>query len=327
MIVLALDNIGNAKMFKKALMLGYLLVTAILLMVVSCSQEYTSVSGEVFRLDNGQPIAGAVVRVSGPHGSTEPIYATTSDDGNYTVTGLNAGESWVAVWAEGYVIKYYDGINGTYRQEESVQITTEDGKDTPDIDFALEWGGTITGRLYKPDGNAITGEGAILFKQITGEDTPIVGGCEPSMEYRYIQTDGNGNFNIGGLMTGDIGGLRTGDYDLLTKFMYSGEVLSARTIVHVVQGQETKDIRLVLQPGGSISGRVYRSDGVTPVEETKVSVRLSYFDSYYTKTASDGSYSFEKLPAGEYSISVVSISFKTDVSSGNVTYHDIVLPE
>ncbi len=73
------------------------------------------------------PIAGATIFVYGPHGSTGPINATTAANGRYVVTGLNAGESTVAAEAEGYVIRFY---NGVYSSGEATKVVTIHGRDS-----------------------------------------------------------------------------------------------------------------------------------------------------------------------------------------------------
>ena len=101
-----------------------LLLSVILLFLMGCQQietettikdnsevqDYASISGRIYRADNGKPIAGANVVVNGPHGGTlGAFHAVTDTKGRYTVTNLKPGESGLSVEAKGYVTRYYDG--------------------------------------------------------------------------------------------------------------------------------------------------------------------------------------------------------------------------
>lgn len=270
-----------------------------------------SISGHVYSADNGNPIAGARIHVYGPTWANEE----TNEDGSYKVTGLDADEFWVVVEATGYVPRYYDGAKGTYVQDNAVSIKTTSGKNKPDIDLYLEWGGSIYGRVFMPDGSMPVYEASIDYVQISGEKTPRVGGCAPMPSRDSVKSDSSGSYIIGGLLSGD--------YDLLTRYKFGDEVLYSRTITSVTKGKETQGVDFILEPGGSISGYVYQNDRVTPVAEKSVTAHMSLVSDYSTRTAQDGGYSLKILPPGECIIRGEIIT----VSSGENTIHDIILPK
>ena len=301
--------------------LSFLLV-AISLTMVACGQmvgpEEAAISGRVYRADNGEPIAGAKVLVYGPHGSTGPIQATTSSDGSYTVIGLGAGESTVGVEADGYVPEIYDGADGVYDGNKAIKVITVYGKNTSNIDFYLGWGGAISGHVYLPDNVTPVNGAYINYQQLNGEMTPRFGGCLPSPMYDFVRSDSGGSYTIGGLLSGD--------YDLWVRARIGDKVYYSTNnlIIAVVTGNRTDGIDFLLEPGGSISGHIYESDGITSVGGRHVSA--NHQDGLWTssdETADGGSYFIEQIPAGVYQIEGKTII----VSSGQNTVHDIILAD
>ncbi len=76
-------------------------------------------------------------------------------------------------------------------------------------------------------------------------------------------------------------------------------------IVQVTALHEASDIDFKLTEGGSISGHIYQSDGVTPVVGAEVFVRPSKYyrdQGFWAKTDADGSYTVENLSLGGYRV-------------------------
>jgi len=274
--------------------------------------EVCSISGHVYRADNKKPIAGAIISVYGNHLCTGPIQATTSADGSYTVSGLRACGSKVAAAAAGYVPRFYDGASGTYESDKSEAVITSSGENTPGIDIFLEWGGSVTGYVYMPDGVTPVNEAQILYRQVSGETTPRLGGCVPTPPWDSVWCNTSGNYNIGGL--------NTGEYELKARAKMGNEQYYLHNVV-VSIGKETKSVDFVLGPGGSISGHVYMNDGITPAAGQYVQA-AGIGISGATTTAADGSYSIKNLLPGKYIVFGVTVN----VSGGEDTVHDIVLP-
>lgn len=273
-----------------------------------------SISGRVHRAEDGEPIPGARILVYGEHWSTGPILATTAADGSYRVTGLNAGESTVAVEAEGYVTTRYDGV---YSSDDATKVATTYGNDTPNIGFALEWGGSISGHVYQPDGVTPAAEVGIRFKQVSGVETPRLGGCEETAPYDAVRSSADGSYTIGGLLTGE--------YELVVIARDTNLFSNGTTVAAAVLGEETQDIDFVLVPGGSVSGHVYESDGSTPEAGIWV-VAYDWLGGHSTVAASDGSYSIEQLMPGDCLVGASNRSayVTVTVTSGEKTVHDIV---
>ena len=74
--------------------------------------------------------------------------------------------------------------------------------------------------------------------------------------------------------------------------------LSSATPVTVTDDTTTSGIDFELEPGGDVSGTVYESDGVTPIED--ISVRIVFPDGSTRGNCTDanGEYSIGRLPHG-----------------------------
>jgi parallel beta-helix repeat protein len=114
-----------------------------------------SISGVVTRDSDGLPVDGIGLYVHDFHNGTYFGDIVTQPNGSYTLSGLPPGDYRVEVdtWDTPYVHEYYDN---TYNYNEAQPVSVSIGIDTPDIDFSLASGGSISGNLYDGDGNVIT---------------------------------------------------------------------------------------------------------------------------------------------------------------------------
>ena len=83
-------------------------------------------------------------------------------------------------------------------------------------------------------------------------------------------------------------------------------------IIHVTTLHEASGIDFKLTEGGSTSGHVYQSDGITPIAGADVSVRPSKYrfdEGFGTRTDLDGSYTVENLPLGNYRVTASAEGF------------------
>jgi hypothetical protein len=109
-------------------------------------------------------------------------------------------------------------------------------------------------------------------------------------------------------------GLSTGDYKVrVTALGYAREYYDnvnpsfEATLVHVAAAQGTSGIDFDLTEGGSISGHVYQSDGLTPIGGARISVWPSKYvddDGFHAYTTADGSYTVTGLALGPYKVLV-----------------------
>jgi hypothetical protein len=107
-------------------------------------------------------------------------------------------------------------------------------------------------------------------------------------------------------------GLPTGDYVVrVTASGYVREywdnVTPSReaTVVRISAGMTTPGIDFVLTEGCSISGHIYQSDGITPIEGAQVFVKPSKYhndDGFLVTTDAEGAYKVEGLSLGNFKV-------------------------
>lgn len=118
-----------------------------------------SVSGRITL--GGQPLAGIVVtaRKRGPDSlrvAQTMAKATTDRDGRYRLIGLSAGNFYVMPQADQYLVTNLERTGS--RNEPGLQLTLLPGETRNRIDFTLERGGVITGRVTDAAGTPVAGQ-------------------------------------------------------------------------------------------------------------------------------------------------------------------------
>ncbi|MBN1627059.1 MAG: carboxypeptidase regulatory-like domain-containing protein [Deltaproteobacteria bacterium] len=280
-------------------------------------QATGSISGTVYESGTTTPIADIGVAVYKADYS-DYGFSSTDANGNYSVTGLSAGDYYVHVYPgydQNYIGEYYDNTASIYNAD---PVTIE-GEAKAGIDFYLDIGGSISGFVYESNGT-----------------TPIEGiyieaysdACNDTYEsyLGYAFTDENGAYTINGLSTGSA-------FIQARALNYPGEpVLNFVTewydnadgttdcnnavSISVTQGADTSNYNFRLNTGATISGTVYESDGTTPVEGVYIyafSNACDYSILSYAVTDSNGEYSFAGLSTGDVYLAAVS-DYDADVS-------------
>jgi hypothetical protein len=249
-----------------------------------------SISGNVYQSDGVTPVAGAEIHAEGVE-RYDYYYASTSNDGSYTLRTMYPDKYLVYVYAEGYLIAYY---NGVFNEDEATLVKVVAPQNTPNIDFNLSTGGSISGHVYQSDGV-----------------TPVAGA--------EVYVDGVENYGYGDTITSNDGSytIRTLCSDSYLVYVYAEGYLTTcyngvfneneATPVTVISPQETPNINFNLSTGGSISGNVYQADGVTPIEGAEIYASLQgteYSYSEWAYTGSDGKYLITMLYPGNYQVRV-----------------------
>ena len=249
-----------------------------------------SISGVVLRASDNTPVADADVWAMsydccGGNGTR------TAADGTYTITGLAAGDYRVEVQAEGLVEELYDNKTEWFQAD---RVTVTGGSDTGGIDFTLDAGGSISGRIYEADGV-----------------TPVAGADI------WAENDGDGGNRAESSADGSytITGLAPGDYEVqaqargFVREFYPGTTdENAATVVTVTAGGNVTGIDFTLDVGGTISGTVYQADGSTPIGGAFVIAQPfsatwpEFGPSREATTNADGTYTIIGLAPGDHRV-------------------------
>jgi len=113
-----------------------------------------SLSGRVTDAATGQGVGGARIEIQLARHNGWDYSATTTSDGSYAIFDLPTGDYMVRVIAPGYAREYYDNVTPSH-EAKIVHVTAL--YETPGIDFDLTEGGSISGYVYRSDGEPIGG--------------------------------------------------------------------------------------------------------------------------------------------------------------------------
>jgi protocatechuate 3,4-dioxygenase beta subunit len=244
-----------------------------------------SISGRVVMVSDGEPVAHAWVCVSPATDSVwvpeDPMNqsgapwnwdqwgcAETDEDGYYVVTGLISGDYYVRARAEGFLPEWYDGV---LFREEATPVTVTESAETPEIDFALSAGGSISGQVVSELEEtplhayvcAISAEDSVLFPP--GNIWPPYEGIVPYHWAHCGETDRSGQYTIELLPEGEYFVFAWMEDGLLPEWYNDAPTWKEATLVAVADAEETSDIDFALSVGGRISGRVISQLLGTPV--------------------------------------------------------------
>ena len=298
--------------------LAVLLAVAAVVFCVPVEASGATISGTVYQSDGTTPLTGTDnIRVSAYTGS--PCGGSTwagsawldSATGSYTIGGLPAGTYYVQTSAWEYSSDNY--IDEWWASPQSVRdcagaqpVVVTEGQTVTGKNFQLDPGATISGTLYQSDGTT----------PLNGTDISV---------YAYTgSTSGGLTFvrqTVSGTGTYTITGLPAGTYYLMTYAIYTAanyidewwaspqsvqNRAGAQPVV-VTEGQTVTGKNFQLDPGATISGTIYQSDGTTPL--TGKDIRVAVFTSpsdIFTEVGSawidsgTGTYAVTRLPAGTY---------------------------
>jgi hypothetical protein len=165
--------------------------------------------------------------------------------------GLPTGDYVVRVIAPGYAREYYDNVIPS-REATIVHVTAL--SETLGIDFDLTEGGSISGYVYDKAGNPIEGAGIEVI--LSGEQSSEGFFTATASDGRYVVENlALGEYKVGAGAEGWLGQWYGNHYNPMPA-----------PDIPVVPPNTTTGIDFHLGRGGSVSGFVYESDGVTPVE-------------------------------------------------------------
>ncbi|MBI2303319.1 MAG: carboxypeptidase regulatory-like domain-containing protein [Chloroflexi bacterium] len=258
-----------------------------------------------FSLEVGGRITG-VVTGSGPianlhvnaHNFNTSLWTAgtnTSASGAYTLTvptGVYRVGACASCSGLPYMDEWYDNVfNSNY----ATLITVTAPYATPNINFALEVGGAVAGFVYEVDSTTpISG---------TRVSVSVYGGGGPS---GYAYSDINGHYRVQGLPSRN-------DYEVSAfaagyakEYYYETWDWHSLTRVSVTAPYTTTGIDFTLEPGGTISGRTYNSDGSAPLSGIHVSTSLAdgpeVAMDWRGTSDEDGYYTIVGLPYGRYKV-------------------------
>lgn len=244
-----------------------------------------AIAGRVTRTTDGTPLERVTITVLTP--SLDVVRETTSRaTGTYSVSGLPEGQYHVRTYnTDGYVDVYQDGAPDTGSAK---PVEVRPGLTREDVDFRLDVGGGVSGRIMGPGDAGLPDVEVLLYD----EDWKVKGSG---------RTDKEGRYRVAGLAAG-VYRLRTASGPETIDRCYGSELgCTGAQLTRVRRGMDTADVDVTLPPAGTLTGRVVnRSTGAG-----LRSVYISVFDPDWNFVCGDevdlrGSFSIGKIPGGTY---------------------------
>jgi protocatechuate 3,4-dioxygenase beta subunit len=273
-----------------------------------------TVSGRVTDGEHAAPGVTVMLIYSDPPQRFRPAArAKTDADGRFLLTGVAPGRYQLLPVAPAYVV---EGISMSYPPGRPLNLNA--GEEVKDIDFKMEPGGVITGRVTDADGNPVVAEpvAVVPVEQPTGPP-------RFNFDQRDQMTDDRGVYRLFGLPPGsyrvsvgradDSGAVSFGRRKLFRRTFYpdATEQEQAR-VVEVKSGVEAADVDITVGRALKtyrVSGRFVTADTNQPV--AGVTVGFGTADAQGrrtggygggTTTNARGEFVTEGLAPGHYSV-------------------------
>ncbi|MCX6583459.1 MAG: carboxypeptidase regulatory-like domain-containing protein [Candidatus Aminicenantes bacterium] len=269
----------------------------------------------------GNGIANVHVSVRNAYSNGQYKYKYTDGSGNYTIQGIPASLCKVYFNTDSttasYVPEWYNDKTDSYYAQ---IFTVTPGQTFSGINAVLASGGIISGRITDASTGAGIAEMEVYVYDLSGYNVDS-----------YGYSDGNGDYTIKGLATGNYKiNFDTYYYNLslganyIDQWYNDKNSLPTADSVVATAGQTTSGINAALTAGGgTISGRVTDENGVG-IANTTVYVEKDWTDADYWdgQTDADGNYQVSGITEGAYHVyfypPITPVSYAPQIYNGKV---------
>jgi protocatechuate 3,4-dioxygenase beta subunit len=333
-----------ARLFPAALLLFFVAPAAAPTFAQTAAQREApaTVTGRVTDGEKGLAgVAVVLVPADAPTRLQAVARAKTDAEGNYRMTGVAPGHYKVLPFSPTYVV---EGMN-VYEYPPGKSLNLAAGESVEGIDFRLERGGVITGRVTDADGQPVIAESVSVVPVRNMSDpqqqTQVLRG---PFDVRDYSTDDRGVYRIYGLLPGtyhvsvgqggdNTGALSYGRRKLYRRTFYPDATDEAQaSAVEVTAGGESSGVDITL--GGAMktfraSGRFVSAETGQPVAGIRYSYAPLRADGHLAggygglfSTNERGEFQTEGLAPGHYA--VFASNFGAPQSADNALYSDPV---
>jgi len=232
---------------------------------------------------------------------------TTSGDGNYTFSNLNAGTYKVRVTQPAGTAQTYD-LDGVATANIAT-FTLTAGQTRTDVDFGYRGTASVGDRVWNDtDGDGVqdadeTGINGVTVQLLNSGGTVIA----------TTTTSGDGNYTFSNLSAGSYSVRVTPPAGVAQTYDLDGVATANVAAFALTAGQARTDVDFGYRGTASVGDRVWNDadgDGVQDADETGLNgVTVQLLNSggtviATTTTSGDGNYTFSNLSAGSYSVRV-----------------------
>lgn len=284
-----------------------------------------AIAGNVVSAADQKPLAGAVIQIFLKANASVPVgRGQTGRDGNYRLDGLPSGEYLVFASAAGFAGLYYKDAE---QRENATPVKVEAPKETAEINFQLKpftpRGGVIAGSVIsEADKNPIPHAFVLVIPMSTTSNVP----GQPL----FAMADEFGQYKMTGVPAGKYVAVASAPRFISEFFENAKSFREAK--VFAVDNNVVDNVNFSLAPAQrgpyQIAGRVRHKNMGRGAENVIVQALDDGLIVATALTGSDGSFSLDEMPAGEFKISAtsamgdaeqaVSVSVGNGRSVGNV---------
>ena len=297
----------------------------------------STLTGRVIYQDNEQPLKGVRVRIFTAAGTERPLVVFANNSGEFRVEKLAAGKYYVTVEGEGIAAPSGMGmrlplpIRAIPRREDFEEIIprhdaafTADGTNAINLEIRLKRGGTVSGKVLRPNGSPAEN---VLVSLVSREQN----GRGPVTSQFTTQTEKNGVFRIDNVPPADyivaaaVDDTRA-NLDIRARMRGEGRVVTYHpaatsandaTQIRVVPGQETSSVNITLVSRSTyeVSGTVLRQRDGTPIVGATVLLRnrnaemsgplMPGLSQRTTHSDAQGNWSFPSVIEGDYIVTAL----------------------
>jgi len=261
--------------------------------MVPAAVEAATITGTVSGEDTHAGIAGVEVCPTPQPYSFEAACTTTDASGHYSLNGLPPAQYSIAFsgWVNNvpYVSEVYDN-KPAYTYGDLVTLSSPD--EVRQLDVELARGGSISGKLTDEEaGLPVAGMAACARLEGDGYE-------------RCAKSDGNGNYQVNGLPSGEYSVYYEGwnQVNYLREFYEDAGTWAQATRINVTAPGTTSGIDAELARGAQVFGHVSQAGTGLPLPEAFVCAEQESPGEYQEcdMTDADGNYGLIGLPAGTY---------------------------
>ena len=278
-----------------------------------------TVSGRVTTHGKGAPGIVVSIRRQEFGGQPAPSYkAATDQEGFYRITDVPPGNYQVSPLAPAFVSEDRSSL-----RDRGKALLLAEGENVDGIDFSIERGGVITGRVTDAEGRPVVEERLVLMPA----DMVVQPGQRFAVVPISFQTDDRGVYRIYGIPEGryklSVGQGDENNYS----FAPPGRISYKRTyypeadnpndarVIEVTEGGEVLDIDIRVGrslPGFAVSGTVVDGQTGRPVAGLRFGVRRAIAGGFATLNStapsnSQGEFRIENVTPGKYAVQVLSL--------------------
>ncbi len=266
-----------------------------------------TITGTVTDQGSGTGLSGIDVEAYTQDYQTD-VYATTGDDGRYTLTGLPGGSYTVEFSGDpyndpdtsAYLSQYYDGHVATDDAiSDPVSVTA--GSTTDGIDATMAKGATISGTITDAATGAPLSNICVYPMPTANDGSGYYGGTRAC-------TDGEGHYTTAGVPSGSYKLDYTNYNGRYIEQWYDNQPDSDNAnTVEVTQPEAKSGYDVTMHLGGDISGTVTAQKDSSPL--SGICVKLTPVGGGTTIdggcTADDGTYTTSSVPGGQYDVQFI----------------------